>query len=81
MLAAKIPKQCCSNKFTKYARVLIQVVMMMQHHVLEWVSHLQSPTVTWREEKKKIDIQTVVFIRTRDEFACPITSHGRFQPF
>lgn len=51
MLAAKIPKQCCSNQFTKYARVLIQVVMMMQHHVLEWVSHLQSPTVTWREKK------------------------------
>jgi hypothetical protein len=32
-------------------------------------------------KKKQIDIQTVVFIRTRDEFACPITSHGRFQPF
>jgi hypothetical protein len=33
------------------------------------------------EKKKQIDIQTVVFIRTRDEFACPITSHGHFQPF
>jgi hypothetical protein len=43
--------KCLQPKYpSSVVRVLIQIVMMQ--HVLEWVSHLQSPTVTWREKKK-----------------------------
>jgi hypothetical protein len=72
MLAAKIPKQCCKSADTDC-------------HDAACVGVGKPLAVSYRHlaggKKKQIDIQTVVFIRTRDEFACPITSHGRIQPF